>query len=388
MSCPHADVCPGCSYWHLSPEEQRRLKSETVLRTLREALGEAAARELPAPAWISPTPQAEGRQRLELQVRGAQIGFVAPAAANNARTAHSELVAIESCRQATPALAEWLRELRPVLPPFARAGLRLRVSPAGLRGLWIDLPNERVKEWLDEESSLERLRATADVVEIGQRRKPLTRGSDGRLRLTKEPDLRPWTRTWMGDMEVPLLSTVGDFSQPSDVCNREIAAFIARAASGAEAVLEFGSGNGNLSFPALTHARRLFAAEREERLATAARRNFEVLREKAPALLSGKEYRVNAGWLDARSPMEHDIDTYLLNPSREGAGAFLGREIPGSIRRVIMMSCHLESYARDAARLAAAGFVCPEWSLLDQFPQTSHLEILSRWVRREAFRDS
>lgn len=374
MRCPHAAVCSGCSYWDLSPDEQRALKTKAVLAALEASLGPAAVAELPVPEWISPTPLGRGRQRLELQARGRRLGLFAKGETR-------EIAELDVCYQATPALEAWLREVRSLLPALTRAGVRLRVSPSGLRGLWLDLPNEDVKTLLDEGVALEKLLAVADVVEIGQRRKPLVRGPDGRLKLSKEHALRPWTRTWMGEEEVPLLSTVGDFSQPSDECNREIARIISRYVEGSVSVLEFGGGNGNLSFPALTSARRVLMAEREARLADAARLNFAAWANAHPAAAAGKEFRVHEGWLDARFAETEGFDTYLLNPSREGAGKFLEKEIAPSVRKTVMMSCHLDSYARDAASLWAAGFRCAEWTLLDQFPQTPHIEILSTWVR-------
>jgi 23S rRNA (uracil1939-C5)-methyltransferase len=76
-----------------------------------------------------------------------------------------------------------------------------------------------------------------------------------------------------------------------------------------------------------------------------------------------------------------DWDLVLLDPPRAGAEAAVGW-LPRGVRRVVYVSCHPASLARDAGllvhrhgyRLAAAG-------VMDMFPQTGHVESIALFER-------
>ena len=51
-------------------------------------------------------------------------------------------------------------------------------------------------------------------------------------------------------------------------------------------------------------------------------------------------------------------------------------------RRVAYISCNPATLARDAAVLAAQGFVLSRLALVDMFPQTHHVEALALFERR------
>ena len=48
---------------------------------------------------------------------------------------------------------------------------------------------------------------------------------------------------------------------------------------------------------------------------------------------------------------------------------------------VVLISCDAAAAARDARRMVDAGFELGEVSVLDLFPQTSHLEVISTYIR-------
>ena len=49
------------------------------------------------------------------------------------------LLDVATCPLLSPALAAWLADFRADLPPVARAGVRLRVTTTGERGVWLDV---------------------------------------------------------------------------------------------------------------------------------------------------------------------------------------------------------------------------------------------------------
>ncbi len=78
--------------------------------------------------------------------------------------------------------------------------------------------------------------------------------------------------------------------------------------------------------------------------------------------------------------VQHDF--VIANPSRSG----LSKQVPLIIDQtnagfVVLISCDVAAAARDARRIVDAGFHLDEVIVLDLFPQTSHLEVVSTFVR-------
>jgi 23S rRNA (uracil1939-C5)-methyltransferase len=71
----------------------------------------------------------------------------------------------------------------------------------------------------------------------------------------------------------------------------------------------------------------------------------------------------------------------LADPPRSGLLRF--PEILDGIaerpRHFVYVSCYPESFATDAARLAALGYRLRTLEIVDQFPQTPHAELVSRF---------
>ncbi len=76
------------------------------------------------------------------------------------------------------------------------------------------------------------------------------------------------------------------------------------------------------------------------------------------------------------------LDVVTLNPPRKGAGpavvTALARLRPA---RILYLSCHPESFARDAAALVGAGFRLGAVRPFDLLPQTDHVELLGTFDR-------
>jgi 23S rRNA (uracil1939-C5)-methyltransferase len=74
--------------------------------------------------------------------------------------------------------------------------------------------------------------------------------------------------------------------------------------------------------------------------------------------------------------------TIIVDPPRSGlhpkALAFLSQQ---AAEALIYVACRPSSLARDGAVLAAAGWILDRWVAVDMFPQTRHIEVVSRWVR-------
>jgi 23S rRNA (uracil1939-C5)-methyltransferase len=77
-------------------------------------------------------------------------------------------------------------------------------------------------------------------------------------------------------------------------------------------------------------------------------------------------------------------DLVLLDPPRAGASALLPRMAHWRPRRVVYISCHPGSLARDAEILVyTQGFKLTCAGVMDMFPQTTHVESIAVFERPE-----
>ncbi|MGH8454810.1 MAG: 23S rRNA (uracil(1939)-C(5))-methyltransferase RlmD, partial [Nevskiales bacterium] len=139
-------------------------------------------------------------------------------------------------------------------------------------------------------------------------------------------------------------------------------------------VLELFSGLGNFSLPLARRVARVVAVEGEAGLVTRARRN---------AVLNGLdniEHHVadlsapdaNANWLAG------DYDAVLIDPPRTGAREVLPLVAARRPRRILYVSCHPGTLARDAGQLVHAhGYRLRAAGIMDMFPHTSHVESMA-----------
>ena len=75
-------------------------------------------------------------------------------------------------------------------------------------------------------------------------------------------------------------------------------------------------------------------------------------------------------------------DFVIANPSRTG----MSKRVPSIIWETgavfsVLISCDAAAAARDARRMVDVGFKLGEVTVLDLFPQTSHLEVISTYIR-------
>ena len=83
-----------------------------------------------------------------------------------------------------------------------------------------------------------------------------------------------------------------------------------------------------------------------------------------------------SAWADAR------YDLLLLDPPRAGAEQVLAYLPRREVRRVVYVSCHPASLARDAGILVRErGFVLSAAGVMDMFPHTAHVESIAVFDR-------
>lgn len=76
------------------------------------------------------------------------------------------------------------------------------------------------------------------------------------------------------------------------------------------------------------------------------------------------------------------VDLAVVDPARAGLGAAATEVLAATdAARVVLISCDPVSLARDTTLLAAHGFVHAGSTVLDLFPHTSHVEVVTRFDR-------
>jgi 23S rRNA (uracil1939-C5)-methyltransferase len=81
---------------------------------------------------------------------------------------------------------------------------------------------------------------------------------------------------------------------------------------------------------------------------------------------------------EAHGPWHGCFDAALLDPPRTGAAQLLPALAASGARRILYISCHPGTLARDAGELVRAhGYRLTTAGVFDMFPQTSHVESIA-----------
>lgn len=367
LTCQNSKICSACPWIEFDLTEQQARKQQHFLSHLQTKT-QINIRSLTAESSIE-----QFRDRSDLTISDGNIGFY------RKRELEPGIFDLKQCPLMSPSLNELYQLIRSYSWSMKKASLRIRVSPEGHKGLWLDTSHLDTKYLLDEQSILLDLLNKNIHIEIGQRRKTLTYDCN-RLRLT-DPKPRHWTRTWKksssnSELEpIMLLSLIGSFSQTGDQMNKLIIQAIHELLENQTGNwLEFGCGSGNLSLPLSQYGHVL--AYDNDRLA------IESLSQTIIEYKLEGQIQTNHKDLQKENFQIPDlVDSILVNPARNGVGA-LFKQITEKVRQVVYMSCYPESFFKDIQSLKDQGFELKKVILVDQFPHTEHYEILSRWERR------
>jgi 23S rRNA (uracil1939-C5)-methyltransferase len=142
----------------------------------------------------------------------------------------------------------------------------------------------------------------------------------------------------------------------------------------ADRVLDLYCGIGNFSLPLARCAAEVLGVEGEERLVQAAAAN---------ALLNGLDNarfrKADLSAIDGREGwLRESWDLVLLDPARSGAEEIVQHIDTISPRRIVYVSCHPGTLARDAGVLVnEKGYRCDSAGIIDMFPHTAHVESIA-----------
>jgi 23S rRNA (uracil1939-C5)-methyltransferase len=365
-ACPHYGTCGGCALQHLAPQAQLAFKQAQLLENLAR-LGsvepERVLEPLIGPVWGY-------RRRARLGIKHVPrkgrvlVGF---------RERSAPYVAdLHECRVlAAPlgSLIDPLAELVGGLSIAARvpqAEVAVADNACALVLRVLDPPSDddllRMREW-------ERTHGARLYLQPGGPATvaPLTPGH--------EP-----LRYLLPAFDVSLEFEPTDFIQVNGVLNQ---AMVSRAIEllepqPGERVLDLFCGLGNFSLPLARRAGEVLGVEGEPGLVSRAVRNAA---RQGIANVTYITADLTAPTLDA-AWATRGYDRVLLDPPRAGAREVLPVVGASDAGRVVYISCHPGSLARDAGILVRDhGFRLVAAGVMDMFPHTTHVEAMAVFER-------
>ena len=365
--CVHAGYCGGCKLQHLDPQAQLREKQQQLLEALTR-IGRVTPHTV-LPPLTGPTLGYRRRARLSVRDVPAKgrvlVGF---------RERDKPYVAdIEACEVIVPELGHRLMELSEAL---GRLSIRAEIpqieiaygdDSAALTIRCLAMPTEA------DRAELRRLEQMLDVQVYLQ-----PGGLDSIEPL--DPPARPLSYRLPED-DITLAFEPQDFIQVNGPINRQLVlqALDALALKPGDRVLELFAGLGNFTLPMARRGALVHAVEGDAALV--ARADANARRNGLDAQITTEVANLFEAAADWQWPGQH-FDVALLDPPRAGAAECLDALAATGVQRVVYVSCHPATLARDVGRLVHDhGFVCEQAGVIDMFPQTAHVEsmaVLSR----------
>src|SRR5207342_105507 len=360
--CPHFGVCSGCVLQHLDQDAQIAAKQNVLLENLARIGHVEAQRVLPAltdAAWGY-------RRKGRLSVRYVEkkgrtvIGF---------REANPRFVAeLHECHTLLPELGLRLPELTALVESLD--GKRVIPQIEFIAG---DGPVALIFRNLESlaDADLERLRAFARDSGFAVFLQP--GGTDSVHPLWPEQVELSFP---VPEFDLRLQFRPLDFIQVNAGLNQKM---IARALElldpqPADRVLDLFCGLGNFTLPLARRAGRVVGVEGDPGLIARARENAQ-----RNGVENVEFYAADLAKDLASEPwMRAGFDKLLVDPPRAGAAEVLAQLPLKGINRIVYVSCHPGSLARDAGFLVRErGYTLRAAGAMDMFPQTAHVESIA-----------
>jgi 23S rRNA (uracil1939-C5)-methyltransferase len=365
--CAHFGICGGCSLQHLEAGEQILAKQQVLLDNLQR-IGRVTPAEvlepLRGPVWGY-----RGKARLgakDVIKKGrVLVGF---------REKRSAFLAdLRRCEVLHPSVGTRLEMLAEFI-----AGLEARARIPQIEVAVTDHTTALVFRHLDAlcEADLEKLKTFAQEQHFHVYLQP--GGPDSVRPLWPEDSTLSYVLLGE-DIELEFGPT--DFTQVNTKINRQMVARVLQLLEpeASHRVLDLFCGLGNFTLPLARHAGEAVGVEGDAALVARARRNAQRngIANATFHVADLAVRQIEAPWAGQR------YERILLDPPRSGAAAVL--DVVGNIRpeRMVYVSCHPGSLARDAGRLVGEfGYRLLAAGVMDMFPHTAHVESIALFEAR------
>ncbi len=361
--CAAYGRCGGCSLQHVSPERQRAIKAETLKDNL-ERIGRVTPQR-----WLEPLAGEPWlyRRRARLAVKSVAakgrvlVGF---------RERHAAFVTdMQRCEVLAEPVDSLIEPLSDLIGSLSIASRLPQIEVAVA-----DNATALVFRVLDAPSAAdrERLRQFSETFAV---RVCLQPGGLDSIAELAPGDSGPLTYA-LPEFDVTLAFEPADFVQVNgDINRRMLRLAIELLEVGPEhKVLDLFCGIGNFSLPLARRSGEVLGIEGEASLvrrasANATRNGIRNARFECADLA---QVRGNESWLGA------GCDRLLLDPARSGAEAVVAQIGKLDPERIVYVSCHPGTLARDAGVLVHdAAYTLEAAGIIDMFPHTAHVESIA-----------
>ncbi|MGB5306750.1 MAG: 23S rRNA (uracil(1939)-C(5))-methyltransferase RlmD, partial [Gammaproteobacteria bacterium] len=366
--CPHFGVCGGCSLQHLDATAQIIAKQQVLLDNLQhigKVAPESVLPPLTGPVWGYRTKGRLGVKYVQKKGR-VLVGF---------REKRGSFVAdLGRCEVLHPAIGEHLQELAQLIDQL-QVKARIPQIEVAVTDSTTALVLRHLEPLTAGDQEVLKQFALARSMHVY-----LQPGGPDSVHLLwpEREDLA--YQLPAEDIEIRFQPT--DFTQVNGVINQLMVARVLEllAPEQEDRVLDLFCGLGNFTLPLARHAGQVTGVEGDAGLISRARDNAHsnainnVTFHSADLALESPE----VAWAGVH------YDKVLLDPPRSGAAAVL--DIIGNIhpQRIVYVSCHPGSLARDAGILVnAKGYRLRAAGVMDMFPHTAHVESIALFESRQ-----
>jgi 23S rRNA (uracil1939-C5)-methyltransferase len=369
--CAQFGVCGGCSLQHLEPTAQLRFKEQHLLEQLERIGGVRPESVLPPLAGDSWSYRRRARLGAKFVPKKGRVlvGFRERAAPYIADVQRCEILA---------APVDGLIE--PLSALLTGLGIRSRVPQ--IEVAVADNATALIFRVLDAPSVTDREQLAQFGARYGVGIYLQPGGMDTIAALEgQEPQTTQPLFYRLPEFDLTLQFEPADFVQINGPLNRAMVrrAVDLLACEPGDRVLDLFCGLGNFTLALARHSGSVLGVEGDAGLVRRAQGNA------ARNGIGNVEFRTaNLFEVDDPPPwMRESFDRVLLDPPRAGAREVLPWIGRSGVGRVVYISCHPASLARDSGILVQElGFKLEAAGALDMFPHTAHVESMAVFVRR------
>jgi len=351
--CQHSDPCGGCSLQHVDEASYREFVTQRIVNAL-------AAQKISAgivhESYIAPI-----KSRRRCSIRATRLGGDLKIGFSGSGS--HRIVDIQQCEILRPEIFALIGPLRTFLSNAPRRKHDITIDMTLIdQGVDVLIRNFEAESLQEREALI----AFAQSQHLAR----LSLDNDYGPEVFWEPD--PATIT-LGE-GVPVSFPSGSFLQPTQEGEAHLVQIVRNAAGDGPLVADLFSGLGTFAL-AMDGTRKIYAAEASR---------DQIMALKMAANLNKRQVFTEHRDL-FRKPLSADelnrFNTVILDPPRAGAREQTAQLAKSKVENIVYVSCNPSSFARDAKNLCAAGYVLSEIWAVGQFLWSTHVELVSRFIR-------
>ena len=367
--CPHYGECGGCSLQHLSTSDQLNLKQHTLLEQLAHFAKITPPPLMPAitgEPWSYRTKARLGVKYLQ-KYQQVIIGF---------RQINGRYLAdLKHCDILHPKVAALLLPLRELILNLSIPDKIPQIEVA-VGEQCTTLIFRHLDPFTNEDHT--RLCAFAKKYSLELILQPNKPQQPQKIWPVRDSPLLSYG---LPELQLELLFNPTDFTQVNQEVNRKMInrALELLALESSDFVLDLFCGLGNFSLPIARFADTVIGVELDQQMVAQAKKNAA-----HNQLHNCQFYAADLTKELAKQPwLEFPISKALIDPPRSGAQEIIPIICKLGLQRLVYVSCNPATFARDAGLLQQHGFILTQCGLIDMFPQTSHVETIGCFERKQ-----